>query len=195
MREKRTNFTDYMVALTGSFTDDFVFIDESGININMERRYGRAPGSERVIDYAPVNTPVNTTVIAGMTTQGPVAWDTWQGGTTKERLLDWVQNTLLPALHTGQVVIWDNLRVHHSQEVLDLLRKARIPVLSIPPYSPDFNPIEMMWAKMKEILRKLRIRAVDTLQEAVRYILAHQIAPDNCRGWFRRDGYIAQVHP
>lgn len=133
----------------------------------MERRYGRAIGGKRVVDSAPVNTPVTTTVIAGITANGPVACATWQGGTTTERMKNWVQNTLLPALSPGSILLMDNLAAHHAKDVTALLRDAHVPVIYLPPYSPDTNPIELMWSKMKEALRKPRIREADKLPDAV----------------------------
>lgn len=191
VQEKRENYRVYLDQLCEyNFYNDLVFVDESGVNINMERRYGRAPGGERVVDYAPVNTPVTTTVISAITSDGPLAQATWQGGTTKARLIEWVKNTLIPSLRPGQIIIWDNLAAHHSKEVVSLLQQARIAVLYTPPYSPDLNPIEMMWSKMKEALRKLRIRIADDLPAAVKEILEHNITRENCVGWFRKDGYV-----
>lgn len=193
MQAKRESWEQYSKKLCELFFDDLVFIDESGININMVRRYGRALGGERVVDSTPVNTPVNTTVIAGITPSGPIACSAWQGGTTKARLSEWVENTLLPALKPGAIVLMDNLAAHHSKEVRALLNGAHIPVFYLPPYSPDTNPIELLWSKMKEALRKLRIRDADKLPEAVKEILTQDITPENCVNWFKKDGYEAPV--
>ena len=169
-----------------------MFIDESGININFTRRYGRAPGAERVVDSAPVNRPVATTVISGMTSQGPIAWDMWSGGTTKDRFIAYVKNELAPSLLPGSIVIMDNLSAHHAAEVREILEEHGIEVRYLPPYSPDLNPIEELWSKMKTILRKWRIRVRDVLCAAADDIFQRMFSPEDCINWFRHDGY---VHP
>ena len=121
IQEKRENYRVYLDQLCKhNIYNDLVFVDESSVNINMERCYGRTPGGERVVDYGPVNTPVLTTVISAITSDGPLAQATWQGGTTKARLIEWVKNTLIPSLRPGQIIIWDNLAAHHSKEVVSL---------------------------------------------------------------------------
>lgn len=169
---------------------NLVFPDGSGVNINMARRYGRAVGRARVVDHAPVNTPTNTTVISAITVDGPRASATWEGGTTKARFLDWLENTLAPTLRPGDIVVMDNLAAHHSKGVAEILEKAGASVMYLPPYSPDLNPIEEMWSKMKTFLREARIRVLDRLAPAVGGILRDRISPADCRGWFGHDGYL-----
>ena len=152
VQKKRKEWKACIPELCEKSFDKLVFIDESGININLTRRYGRAPGAERVVDSAPVNRPVATTVISGMTSQGPIAWDMWSGGTTKDRFIAYVKNELAPSLLPGSIVIMDNLSAHHAAEVREILEEHGIEVRYLPPYSPDLNPIEELWSKMKTIL-------------------------------------------
>ena len=131
-----------------------VFIDESGVNIDMTRHYGRAVGKERAVDKTPENTPTNTTILSSIRLNGETAYTTYTGGTTGDRFVDYLEKTLIPTLNKGDIVIMDNLRSHHIKKVAEVLEKAEIKFLYLPPYSPDFNPIEKMWSKIKSILRK-----------------------------------------
>jgi len=165
-----------------------VFWDESGININMVRRYGRSVGKTRVVDSAPFSTPKNLTVLSAIRLDGQFALTEYEGGTTKERFLDYIENTLLPKIHEGDYVVMDNLRTHHCKKVEELIRSVGAIPLYLPPYSPDLNPIEKMWSKMKAILRKLRIRVKENLIPAVHQALAG-VLPSDCEGWFCCAGY------
>lgn len=187
--EKRQAWDEHMEMIGGQFRSSLAFMDESGLNTNMTPRYGRALGGERVVDSVPLNTPKSTTMISVITLDGPLAFGGWQGGTTKERFLDWVDSTLIPSLKPGQILIPDNLRVHHCKEFMEKMRAARIPVLFLPPYSPDKNPIEMLWSKVKTILRQLKIRDAEDLLDAVRKILEKDITPSDCDAWFTKAGY------
>lgn len=190
VQKKRKEWKACIPELCEESFDKLVFIDESGININLTRRYGRAIGEERVVDSAPVNRPVATTVISGMTSQGPIAWDMWSGGTTKDRFIAYVKNELAPSLSPGSIVIMDNLSAHHAAEVREILKEHGIEVRYLPPYSPDLNPIEELWSKMKTILRKWRIRVRDVLCAATDDILQRMISSEDCIDWFRHDGYV-----
>ena len=113
---------------------------------------------------------------------------TFEGGTTKERFKEYLETVLLPSIHEGDYVIMDNLRTHHCNFVGELIRaKGAIP-LYLPPYSPDLNPIEKMWAKMKSILRKWRIRIKDKLIPAILQAL-NLVTSSDCQGWFACAGY------
>ena len=166
-----------------------VFLDESGVNIDMTRLYGRAFGGNRVTDAAPLNTPKNTTILSSIRLDGSAAFTTYAGGTTGEKFLDYLKNTLIPTLHPGDIVVMDNLRVHHIEEVKTVLWNAKISVMYLPAYSPDLNPIEMMWSKVKSILRKMKERTVDGLIAAIEQAIA-QVTPEDCLGWFHKAGYF-----
>ena len=144
--------------ITQCEADKLVFLDESGVNTDMSRRYGRAIGGERSVDKTPLNTPVHTTILSSVRLNGETAYTTYSGGTTREKFLDYLKNTLIPTLREGDIVIMDNMRTHHVKEVQTLLQAAGMELLYLPAYSPDFNPIENMWSKIKAFLRKLNIR-------------------------------------
>ena len=113
----------------------------------------------------------------------------YPGGTSGERFLDdYLKNVLIPTLHKGDIVVMDNMRSHHVKGVEEVLRAAGIIPLYLPPYSPDLNPIEMLWSKMKAILRKLGCNIAVLLPQMVAHALA-LVSPEDCLGWFTADGY------
>jgi len=123
-----------------------VFPDESGVNVNMVRHYGRGKGGRRVVDHTPLNTPKSTTILSSMRLDGEMASITLQGGTTGEKFLAYLTDILIPTLHPGDIVVMDNLRTHHIQAVEELLHNAGEDLLYLPAYSPDLNPIEKLWS-------------------------------------------------
>jgi len=163
-------------------------LDESGVNINMARRYGRGKGGQRVVDHAPLNTPKSTSILSSVRLDGEIAFTIFQGGTTGDKFPTYLKDVLIPTLRPGDIVVMDNLRTHHIQAVSELLHGAGADVLYLPPYSPDLNPIEKLWAKMKAILRKLCVRSLDVLDDAIRFAL-NCVSADDCSGWFRSAGY------
>ena len=138
-----------------------MFLDESGVNTDLTRIYGRAIDGKRCVDSAPINTPQNTTILSSIRLDGQTAYTTYQGGTTKDKFIDYLKDILSPILRNGDIVIMDNMRTHHSKEVKKVLEDLKIKVIFLPAYSPDFNPIEKMWSKIKSVLRKLKVRTLD----------------------------------
>ena len=165
-----------------------VFLDESGVNIGMTRRYGRAIGKARVHGSAPLNVPTSQTVLASVRFNGQITYTMYHGGTSGKRFLDYLKNVLIPTLHKGDIVVMDNMRSHHVKGVEEVLRAAGMIPLYLPPYSPDLNPIEMLWSKMKAILRKLGCNIPALLPQMVAHALA-LVSPEDCFGWFTADGY------
>ena len=107
--------------IAGIKTDNLVFLDESGVNTDMTRIYGRALSNQRVADSAPLSTPITTTVLASIRTNGQITYDTYQGGTTATRFKEYLEHILLPALKTDDVIVMDNMRSHHAKIVRNLL--------------------------------------------------------------------------
>lgn len=176
---------DKTIALYSSET--LVYLDESGVNTNMTRIYGRAMGGARTVDNAPVNTPANTTILSSIKLNGETAYTTYNGGTTGERFVDYLKNILIPTLNKGDVIIMDNMRSHHVKDVKEVIEKAEMTLLYLPPYSPDLNPIEKMWSKIKAVLRKLKVRDLSALPEAIKYAFSC-VSPSDCIGWFSSVG-------
>ena len=165
-----------------------MFVDESGVNTDMVRHYGRSRGKSRVVDHAPVNRPRTTTIVSSIRLDGTAAYAHFDGSMTGEQFLSYLTDTLVPTLRHGDYVVMDNLGSHHVKGVAERIRAAGATALYLPPYSPDLNPIEMLWSKLKAGFRKWRIRSVDLLVAAIpsAFLL---VSPDDCAGWFAADGY------
>ena len=185
VQEKRSEWKE---TITPEMVEHLVFLDESGVNTDLTRLYGRALSSQRVVDHAPLNTPRTTTVLSSIRLDGEKAFTTYQGGTTGERFVQYLKKTLLPTLRPGDIVVMDNMRSHHVKAVREILEAKGMKVLYLPPYSPDLNPIEKMWSKMKAILRKWKIRCLQQLPDAIERALAC-VSQLDCLHWFLDSDY------
>lgn len=155
----------------------------------MTRVYGRAIGGARCSDHAPINTPANTTILSSIRLNGKTEYTTYNGGTTGEKFVDYLQNNLLPTLKKSDVLIMDNMRSHHVKAVREAVEKSGVTLLYLPPYSPDLNPIEKMWSKIKSILRKHKARNSDCLLSSIKTAFSAISAVD-CKGWFCSVGLL-----
>jgi transposase len=182
---KRTIWKEQQAAMD---IDSLLFLDESGVNINMTRRYGRAQGKQRVEDFAPLNTPKTTTILSSVRTDGTTVRKFISGSLNGKIFLEYIQEDLAPSLHVGDFVIMDNLRCHKVEGVIEAIERVGAHVLYLPPYSPDLNPIEMMWSKIKAILRKVKARTVDALLSALP-IAFNAVFVNDIIGWFHESGY------
>lgn len=185
VQEKRRKWNE---SIKPDMVEHLVFLDESGVNTDLTRLYGRAPSSQRAVDHAPLNTPQTTTILSSIRFDGEKAFTTYQGGTTGERFVQYLKETLLPTLRPGDIVVMDNMRSHHVKAVREILETKRIGLLYLLPYSPDLNPIEKMWSKVKAILRKWKVRSLDLLPNAIRAALACVSSLD-CQHWFAASSY------
>ena len=167
-----------------------VFLDESGVNLNMTRRYGRAIGKARVYDYVPLNTPRNTTLLSSIRIEdAAMVHKEISGALNGVIFLEYIRNDLAPTLRQGDIVIMDNLRVHKVAGVRQAIEEKGATVLYLPPYSPDLNPIEMLWSKIKAFLREQKARdaaiLLDKIQEAY-----DKVSLQDILGWFTTAGYM-----
>ena len=185
VQEKRGEWKE---TITPEMVEHLVFLDESGVNTDLTRLYGRALSSQRAVDHAPLNTPRTTTVLSSIRLDGEKAFTTYQGGTTGERFVQYLKETLLPTLRPGDIVVMDNMRSHHVKAVREIREAKGMKVLYLPPYSPDLNPIEKMWSKMKAILRKWKIRCLEQLPDAIQRALA-SVSQLDCLHWFLASYY------
>jgi len=158
----------------------------------MTRLYGWGDKSSRVDDYVPDVRFERTSIIAAMNINGVVAPLTYKGTLNGEFFGGYVEQCLSPCLKTGDIVIIDNLSAHKVKGVLNPLYNKGVTVLFLPPYSPDFNPIEMMWSKLKAILRKLKARTLEEVQEALQQAL-DSITESDRINWIAHDGYYVNV--
>jgi transposase len=172
------------------FRRRLLFFDESGVNLSMARAYGRAPKGERVVGSLPKNWGDSVTVAACLTDTGIVAPFYRHGSMTGEWMTAYVEQVLCPELRDGDVVVMDNLGAHKSRSVRELIEARGGEILFLPPYSPDLNPIELAWSKMKAILRKIAARTYDALLDGVRQALM-AISSRDAAAFFRACGYVA----
>ncbi|MCA1674408.1 MAG: IS630 family transposase [Actinobacteria bacterium] len=170
-----------------------VFVDESGTNLAMTPRYGRAPRGQRVVGSVPRNHGAKTTLVAALTLEGITAAMTLEGAADRDAFDVFVAQVLCPTLTPGQLVIWDNLSVHKSATAARLITERGCHLLFLPPYSPDFAPIEQAFSKLKTHLRRTGARTRDALEAAVAAALATITAAD-ARAWFAHCGYPIPAH-
>ena len=160
-----------------------VFVDESGANTKMTRLRGRALGGQRLLACVPHGHYQTSTLISGVRLGGPCAPWLFSGPMNGEMFLAWVRQGLAPTLRPGDVVILDNLSTHKIRGVREALEAARARLLYLPPYSPDFNPIEPMWSKIKQSLRSHAPRTEEELLRAAKSAF-NSISSADCKGFF-----------
>lgn len=179
----------WRTAIRESAANQLVFVDESGANITLTPRYGRAPRGKRCHAQVRRNWGKHTTLLAAMTLEGIQTAAVIEGAMDRPVFERFVEQFLIPTLRPGQKVIWDNLSVHQSLDARDLIEAAACEVVFLPPYSPDFNPIEQAFSKLKAHLRRANQRTVEGLWEAIGSGL-DQITAQDARGWLQHCGYL-----
>lgn len=164
-------------------TAGLVFVDESGANTRMTRLRGRALGGQRLQAHVPHGRYETSTLIAGIRLDGPCAPWLFEGPMDGEMFLAWVRQGFAPTLRSGDVVILDNLATHKIRGVREALEAVGARLMYLPPYSPDFNPIEPMWSKIKQILRSQAPRTDEQLLLAAKTAF-NSISTADCKGFF-----------
>jgi transposase len=170
--------------------DDLVFLDETGSHLGYSPTYARAPRGQRAHAAAPRNPGENKTVVAALTRDGVRALMRFDGGMTSARFEGYVRHVLAPTLRPGQVVVADNLRAHHVDGARAAIEARGARLLHFPPYSPDFNPIEHAFSKVKHALRRAQARTDEALRAATWAAFA-TITQTDAVGWFAHCGYPA----
>ena len=165
-----------------------VFLDESGAKTNMTRLYGRCFDGQRLVDTTPHGHWCTTSMISSLRFDGSTAAMAIKGPTDGDVFLAYVQNVLAPSLRPGDVVVMDNLSSHKTPAVLAAIKATGAEPRFLPPYSPDFNPIEKMWAKIKAFLRKAKARTEETLLKAIADAL-DTVSLSDAVNWFASCGY------
>jgi transposase len=172
-----------------------VFVDESGFNTSMTRLRARAPRGKRAYGKVPRNRGKNTTLIAAITLQGGMGESMSVEGATDALAFEaYVEHVLAPSLREGQVVVLDGLGAHRTQKVRELIEERGADLVLLPSYSPDLNPIEEAFSKIKHLVRKEGARVREVLLEAIGRALA-AITPEDAVGWFAHAGYWPQDQP
>jgi transposase len=167
-----------------------VFLDESGTQTSMTRTRGRALRGQRIVSKVPGGHWKIVTVISAIRLDGPFAASSVVGPTDGDLFRTYVQQVLAPQLRAGDVVVMDNLSPHKAAGVRQAIEAVGASVRYLPPYSPDFNPIENMWSKLKRWLRSLGARTIDALHDAIGSAMTC-ISSSDCHGFFRGCGYLA----
>ena len=165
-----------------------VFVDESGAKTNMTRLYGRAMAGQRAIDDTTSGHWCTTTMISSVRFDGSTACMVVDGATNKDVFEAYIEQILLPTLKAGDIVILDNLSAHKSRHARKLIESVEAELWYLPAYSPDLNPIEKMWSKIKSILRTLKARTKDALIGAIAKAL-EMVTANDAKGWFESCGY------
>lgn len=165
-----------------------VFLDESGVNLSMARFCARALRGQRAVGHVPKNWGDSVTLCAGIALRGLIAPLYLHGSMNGDVFEAYIEQFLVPELRSGDIVVMDNLSAHKRASVRTLIEQAGAKLVFLPPYSPDFSPIEPAWSKVKALLRRSAARTYDALLEAVTSAL-HAITLNDARGWFRLCGY------
>jgi transposase len=166
----------------------FKFIDEAGSNLAMTRSRGRAAPGERVFDTVPQNYGENVSMLAALSVEGVSAPMTIRGAVDGLVFLEYLKQVLCPSLQAGDVVVMDNLPAHKIKMVRELIEAREAKLIYLPPYSPDLNPIEKCWSKIKTYLRAVKARSYEALSEALKQALL-TITAEDAKGWFASCGY------
>ena len=163
-------------------------MDESSTNIAMVPRYARAPKGRRALGKAPRNWGKNITLISSITTKGMGPFMSIQGSSDTESFGLYVRNVLAPRLRSGQIVLMDNLSVHKAGWVRDLIEQKGCQLWLLPSYSPDLNPIEEAFSKVKNLIRKAKARTLEALFAATIEALG-TVSEEDAQGFFEACGY------
>jgi transposase len=166
----------------------FVFLDETSASTDMVRRYGWGPRGERLVDAAPAGHWKSTTFVAGLRHDGVIAPFVLDGPMTGEVFRAYVEQMLAPALLPSDVVVMDNLPAHKVAGIKEAIRAAGASLLYLPTYSPDLNPIEQLFAKLKALLRTAAARTREALWDAIGALL-DAFTPAECQNYLANSGY------
>ncbi len=182
--ENRKRRQEYLDRIRGSAPERLIFLDESGVTTSMTRLYGRCQGGARIHEATPQGHWKMLTILGAMSTRGIIAAMTIEEATDSDIFLAYLDHVLCPKLRPGDVVVMDNLSSHKLDGVRQRIAKCGAELLYLPPYSPDLNPIEKAWAKLKLLLRSAQARTAEALEQAIAALLP-QITAANADAWFR----------
>jgi transposase len=184
----RATFQQQVATDLAAQAKQLFFLDEMGTHLGLTRLYGRAAPGERVVEATPGYSGPHYTTVAALTLQGVQAPMVLAGSMNGVAFEGYVEQILAPHLSAGAVVVLDNLAPHKHAVIQQLIEARGARVVFLPPYSPDLNPIEKCWAKVKAYLRKAKARTWDALIEALAKGL-RQVTAQDAAGWFKHCGY------
>jgi transposase len=180
VKELRERWKERIAAVS---PESLLFLDETGAKTNMTRLFGRSRNGTRVVDSAPGGHWHTTTLIAAVGLKGAIAPMVVEGATDTEVFTAYVEHVLAPELRPGMIVVMDNLSPHKAPIVSAMIQATGAELWYLPPYSPDLNPIELMWSKVKAILRAIKARTEKDLQDAIAKALG-MVSESDVMGWF-----------
>jgi transposase len=187
VKEKRRAWRERMPGLDPK---KLVFIDETGANTKMTRRYGRAPRSQRLVDAVPHGHWKTTTFVAALRSDGLVAPMVIDGAMNGDLFVAYARQVLVPSLRVGDIVVMDNLASHKRVAAVRAITEAVCTVVYLPPYSPDYNPIELAFAKIKARLRAAELRTIDRVENFFGTV-HDDFTNQECHNYIRHAGYTA----
>ncbi len=190
MKALRQSFTHEVIPTLEAVTKKLKFIDETGTHLGLTRLFGRAAPGQRVVEATPGYSGAHYTAIAALGSKGVRAPWVFEGAMNTLAFQTYVEFVLCPTLRRGEIVVMDNLSAHKSAWVSQLIEARGARVAFLPPYSSDFNPIELCWAKVKTALRAAKARTSEALVEALAKAL-WAVTPKEVAAWFAHCGYGA----
>lgn len=164
------------------------FLDESGTNLGFTRRFGRARPGQRVVEGTPGNAGPHSTLLAALSTQGVQAPWLLEGAMDGAAFEVYVERVLVPTLRSGDIVLMDNLSFHKAPRIRTLIESVGARLEFLPPYSPDLNPIELCWSKIKTALRASKARTFEALLDALDDAFG-SVTKQDAQAWFAHCGY------
>jgi transposase len=184
-RQRRAAFLEKLRTIA---PEKLMFLDESGVTTQMTRAWGRAPKGERIAEATPQGHWKVLTTLGAMSARGMEAVMTIEAATDGEVFRAYVEQVLCPKLQAGDVVVMDNLAAHKVRGIRELIAAQGAELLYLPPYSPDLNPMEKAWFKLKQFLRAAKARTAEALEQAITEALK-TITAENAAAWFHHCGY------
>ena len=188
MKGKRTRFKKKVASLE---VERFKFLDESGVNLSLTRLYGRAAPDQRVVDSTPQPSGPQTSTLAVIGLTGITAPLVLPGSVNGSIFYGYIEQCVVPTLKPGDILFMDNLSAHKVEGIETLIQACGAHLIYLPPYSPDFNPIEQAFSKLKALLRKAAERTVPALCRRIGKLLA-KFSPSECKNYFTHAGYASK---
>ncbi len=182
--ENRKRRAEFLEKIRATSPERLIYLDESGVTTSMTRLYARSRDGSRIHEAAPGGHWKILTILGAISTRGMIAAMTIEEATDADIFLAYLDHVLCPQLRPGDVVVLDNLSAHKVAGVRERIAAAGAELLYLPPYSPDLNPIEKAWSKLKQLLRSAQTRTREALEQAISELLP-QLTQDNAEAWFR----------
>jgi transposase len=168
-------------------------VDESGVVQGMRLAYGYAKRGQRLITHAPLRKGKRLSLLGWLGVDGAGAVAMHQGTVKRYHFRGFIQQHLLPSLKPGEIVLWDNARIHEAPDLVEQIEALGAVVKPLPRYSPEFNPIEMLWSKLKHLVKKARADTEEALMVAVEEA-TDRVSASDAQGWFLKCGFQYQHH-